>query len=274
MTFWVDNIEAPGRSNSGNVALVVGLATAGWLYIFGQALTMDPGASLAAAGPGMQAFALLKSFLPADALTFQPSLFLCTSGSDPWDAANIMKTLAMWAGMLLGMMLPALLPSLQTTSRNAPSPRVFLTGLAGYVVAWSPFCLAGVLLQRTLIKTGDFNAHLVLQNTGLSSGLVMLVMMVHLARPKGWRRESNVFCIGRDPHDRPFRDGLAFGLNCLRCCGPLMLIMFAAGLMNVVAMIGLTGLMILEMAGKHKTVCAMVGLAALLTAFHWLSPNA
>lgn len=30
---------------------------------------------------------------------------------------------------------------------------------------------------------------------------------------------------------------LEYGANCLRCCGPLMLVMFATGLMNIVAML-------------------------------------
>lgn len=255
-----------------NTAIVLGLTAVGWLYLSVQVLTMDSRGSLAEAGPGMQILAFAKAYLLGDPLAFVTSLSLCATTSGQWGLTDVMKTSAMWVCMILAMMLPVLLPSLRKASAAAPSSGIFATELSGYVAAWIPFCVTGIVLQWILTQTGDLDAYHVLRNDGLSAGILVLVTLVHLAGLKRSRQERRItFCEQRGLHGQPFCDGLAFGLHSMRRCGPLMLGMFAVGLMNVVAMMVLSVLMVLETSGRHGTVSAAIGAGALLAALYALA---
>ena len=45
--------------------------------------------------------------------------------------------------------------------------------------------------------------------------------------------------------------GANYGVDCIKCCWPVMLTMFVFGLMNIIAMGALTALMVIEKASSH-----------------------
>ena len=78
---------------------------------------------------------------------------------------------------------------------------------------------------------------------------------------------------------RDLRVGVHHGGYCLGCCGGLMLILIAVGVMNVAAMIGLAALVLIEkiwsrglMAGRLAGVAALA-LAVATIWLPWLAPG-
>lgn len=258
MTSWSAAGAAVQRT-WGTQALLVGLILLGWAFALLQVLTVEAAGSLAEAGPGMQILAHVKAQLFGDPFAFESALSFCASGIVAWGVADVLKSAAMWLGMILEMMLPVLLPPDRNASRP-PQPHCSTTaGVAGYIVAWLPFCAAGVAVQWALQRQGFFSAHLVLQNDGLNASILVLVGLAYLSgladRPEHGKPEhiTVVSC----------RDGLAYGANCLRCCGPLMLVMFVAGLMNIFAMLVLTLVMMLIVATLARYFSIVIAISAL-----------
>ncbi|TVR48718.1 MAG: DUF2182 domain-containing protein [Rhodobacteraceae bacterium] len=243
----------------GAFALLFGLIVLGWTFALAQVLTMDTPGSLAEAGPGMQIFAYVKAYVFGDPFAFESSLSFCASQTGVWGVADVLKSSAMWLGMILAMMLPVLLPLGRSTSGVPLPPGATTAGLTGYVIAWLPFCALGVAAQWILQREGVLSAHLVLQHDGLSASILLIVAMMYLsglARRSETRTQTNASA-------QSFRTGLAYGLHCLRCCGPLMLVMFITGLMNLVAMLVLTLLMVVTMSGPNRFLFIAIGTAAL-----------
>ncbi|TGV08266.1 DUF2182 domain-containing protein [Mesorhizobium sp. M8A.F.Ca.ET.173.01.1.1] len=221
--------------------LLLGLILLGWIYSIAQVLTMDAAGSVAQAGPGMQFVAAVKAALTRDPLAFE-SLSLCVTGEPQWALIDFGKAFAMWMGMVLAMMLPALLPMLKG-GQTLPQRSSFLEFLVGYVVSWIPFCAIAVVCQYLLRQAGFLDEFMVSDSAALTLGIFGFVALFYSAR-----LETRRFADDRRIRSRPrpmnsFRDGLAHGLSTFRRCWPLMTVMFAVGLMNIIAMALLTALM-------------------------------
>jgi predicted metal-binding membrane protein len=159
--------------------------------------------------------------------------------------------LGMWIVMMMAMMLPALLPALRRY-REAAGPtgearHGWLTALvaAGYFVVWGALGVAAYPL-------GAFFAALAMRQPGLSravppaiGALVLLAGALQLTR---WKARQLACCRNAPGHERAlprdtggaWRLGLRLGLQCARCCGNLMVILLAVGMMDLRAMILVT----------------------------------
>lgn len=174
MTSWPASGAAARRGWSTHV-LLVGLILLGWAFALVPVLTMDAFGSLAEAGPGMQFFAHVKAYVPGDPFAFESALSFCATGTRTWGVADVLKSVAMWLSMILAMMLPVLLPLYRKASRHPRPPSATTAGLAGYILAWLPFCAAGVAAQWALQRRGVLSAHHVLQHDGLNASILVLV---------------------------------------------------------------------------------------------------
>lgn len=192
-----------------------------------------------------------------DPFAFESALSFCATSTGAWGVADVLKSAAMWLGMILAMMLPVLLPP----GRNITGPRppgATTAELSGYIVAWLPFCAMGVAAQWVLQREGLLSAHLVLQHDGLSAAILLFVALIHLSGlATRFERHAQA-----TPAAQSFRAGLDFGAHCLRCCGPLMLVMVITGLMNLVVMLVLTLLMVVTMSGPNRFLSIAIGTAA------------
>lgn len=121
----------PAHAAGGAHILLVGLIFLGWAFALVQLLTMDKPGSLAQTGPGMQIFALVKAHVFGDPFAFESALSFCATGTGVWGLADLLKSAAMWLGMILTMMLPVLLPLDRNASRHPQPPSATITGLAG-----------------------------------------------------------------------------------------------------------------------------------------------
>lgn len=183
----------------------------------------------------------------------------------------------MWFAMVLAMMLPASSPlmlaymDIVEAARHkqiaTASPWMLL---AGFLAVWLMFCLGAALVQwqftsRALMGEGLVLTHpltmaVILTVAGgyqLSPLKQACLVKCHMPMPFLMARWSeNTFGV--------FKMGLEHGLACLGCCWALMLVMFAAGLMNLVWMAILTLLMLLEKTMPNPKLLTRVSGGALL----------
>lgn len=237
--------------------LLIGLVTLGWIYALVQVLTLETPGSLAEIGPGMAIFAYVKAHLFGDPFAFESSLSFCASNTGNWSVADSFKAMAMWLGMIFAMMLPVLFATPRSVIYKNDGMSIL-----GYVLIWVPFCAAAVALQWVFQSSGLLSSHFIVQNEALSAAILLVIatgFFYSCAYPE-------------DPAKKPpgsmtsFRSGLMLGQRCLRCCGPLMLVMFLIGLMNVVGMLVLSFLMVALMSIRTRKLPLFLGMAALVCA--------
>lgn len=179
-----------------------------------------------------------------------------------------------WQVMVAAMMLPSTVPLLRmfahASSRQA-SPRAAVGAfVGGYAVVWGFFgsvALAGdLLLHKAVHATPALD-----ERPWLVAGAVLVLAGVfqfsalkdqclqQCRHPALWmlrhyrRGTANAFVLGR-----------RHGLFCLGCCWALMLLMFAAGVTNLLWMAALAVLMAYEKIGRHGEEAARIAGVALL----------
>ena len=192
--------------------------------------------------------------------------------------------LVFWTIMMAAMMLPAFAPvvSMHLETSRQRTQGLFLVlrmgaFIVGYLFIWAAFGIPAFLLAllgKQLVNTAP--------QTAIGVGITLLVaagfyQMAPLARQCLTHCNLTLqehHCI---PNARnPIQDvgtGLLHGVYCLGCCGGLMLILVAVGLMNLSWMIVITLVVFLEKMwryGKSLSFLVGVGLVVLgfLAAFH------
>jgi len=176
-----------------------------------------------------------------------------------WSAGAAVGMFFMWAMMMVAMMLPAAAPTMLLYARvlrrnfGAAHPGTRLTCFAaGYIAIWSAFSLVAVALQFALESAGWMSRDMIFTDAALS-GTVLLGAALYQLTPA--KRACLAHC--RSPVmflSRRWRDGalgalamgLIHGVYCLGCCWLLMALLFAGGVMNLVAVAALTLLVLVE----------------------------
>lgn len=170
----------------------------------------------------------------------------------------LLPFLLFWTLMMVGMMLPSLAPtvSMHLTSIQTQT-RYFWTRfsaigsfLVGYLLIWLLF---GIPVY-VLCLLGDHLLHAA-PLLGIALGMVIFVG-AGLYQFTPLKRHTLTHChIAVDCyHGETFassiisygKAGLVQGLSCLQYCGPLMLVMVAVGLINLVWMLLLTAVIFVE----------------------------
>jgi len=243
------------------LALICVLAALGWAWMaMGVAALLDlPGQ--ADLGPGMAYFGLggLADGL-APALVWCEQVFgIPVHGTRITGFAGFAVAFAMWAAMACGMMLPTAAPMVTTygeiadTAKRGAHPIVSVLYLiAGYAAVWLAFSLAATLAQAVLYASGALTATLTPAIPWFGAGILFAAGAYQFSNAKmacltACRSPFSFFFANwRDTPSGIFGLGLRQGFLCLGCCWALMLVMFAAGLMNLVWMALLGVIMLLE----------------------------
>lgn len=178
-----------------------------------------------------------------------------------WSLGTALLMFVMWWAMMVAMMLPTAFPMVlhfTTVHREqaAARPPYFATAVfgLGYLTVWGGFSALAVAVQWGLQEEGWLSPMLVVTDPWLDTLLLLgagLYQFVPLQRrcldhcrscrkalQAGWRGEPG----------GAFATGLTHGLSCLGCCGPLMALLFLAGVMNLYWIAGLSLLVLLEKA--------------------------
>ncbi|HEX7074039.1 MAG TPA: DUF2182 domain-containing protein [Hyphomicrobiaceae bacterium] len=214
-------IEAALRRDRLVVAAgLAGVVALAWLYLWRYAASMPAGngAAMEMTMPSMSAMGPA-----AFALTF-----------------------VMWVVMMAGMMLPSAAPTIlfygalvrKNAARGTVLPAVWVF-VSGYLLVWTGFSLAAVLLQTALGRAALLTPAMTSASNRLSGMLLVAAGVYQLTPLKD-------LCLSkcRNPvqffltHWRPgaggaLQMGITQGAYCLGCCWLLMLLLFVVGVMNL-----------------------------------------
>lgn len=201
------------------------------------------------------------------------------AGTDPlWLVLGL--TFLAWLLHVAAIMLPSSLPLVRlfvAVSGPQPRPRVALGGfLGGYAAIWLAFGLAALGMDAVLHQLVHGVPWLYERPWLPAAGALAVAGAFQFSDLKDRCldvcRHPAAFLMPRYRRGAraAFRIGLQHGLFCLGCCWALMLVMFAAGLVDLRWMAVLGAVMIYEKVDRHGSRLtpvagvALLGLAALV----------
>jgi predicted metal-binding membrane protein len=194
---------------------------------------------------------------------------------------------AMWIAMTLAMMLPTAGPMIltyaeiaETASRKGErivSPQVLISG---YLAVWLGFAALATLAQFAVMSVAAWPgaAKVAVPASALlflAAGLYQFSALKQACLTACQRPFSFFFLNWTDRPLGVFRLGLRQGVYCLGCCWAMMLLMLAAGAMNVIWMALLGLVMLIEKMNTLPYIRRAVGIAfaaaglTVLTAWGW-----
>ncbi|HWJ94394.1 MAG TPA: DUF2182 domain-containing protein [Telluria sp.] len=177
----------------------------------------------------------------------------------PYRVPELLLLFGMWVAMMLAMMLPAATPAVLLFARvnrlyHAVRRPYLATALfvLGYAAVWSAFSALATLAQWLLHDAGVLDPSMAVANA-TAAGLALVAAGVYQWTPAkhtclhhcrtplafiltGWRAGP----LGA------FGMGVTHGMYCTGCCWLLMVLLFAAGVMNLWAIAGLAALVLAE----------------------------
>lgn len=174
-------------------------------------------------------------------------------------AAAIALTFAMWTIMMAGMMLPSAAPTIllygalvrKNGERGTVLPAVWVF-TSGYLAAWTVFSLAAALLQVALEQAMLMTPMVASANKGLSAAILVAAGIYQWLPLKTiclrkCRTPIEFFAMRwRGGAHGAFRMGVEHGMYCTGCCWMLMLLLFVAGVMNLLWLALIAGFVFVE----------------------------
>jgi predicted metal-binding membrane protein len=198
---------------------------------------------------------------------------LYQEGAPTW--AALVLFLVAWQAMVAAMMLPSSLPMVrhfgQVAIRQGRPRSAVGAFVAGYVMVWTLFGAVAIAGDAVIHRLADAVAW-VDRHPWVITGSVLLVAGAF--QFSGLKDKCLTKC--RAPASflvqqflrgvqGSFRLGVAHGWYCLGCCWPLMLLMFAAGIANLVWMAALTAVMVYEKVGREgRRLTPAIGIVLLV----------
>jgi predicted metal-binding membrane protein len=210
---------------------------------------------LTGAGTGMSTIAMTTWQFPPP----RPAAMM----AGDWNAAYWLIMLVMWWVMMIAMMIPSAAPMIllyarvfrQGQARGQISGALVPTAsfAAGYLVCWLGFSALATALQFALEQIGLVHGMWMWSTSRWLTAALLIVAGIfqltwlksacleHCRAPASFLAEH-----WRSGRGGAFRLGLVHGAYCLGCCWALMLLLFAAGIMNLVWIAGLAILVLVE----------------------------
>jgi predicted metal-binding membrane protein len=214
-----------------------------------------------------------------------PLVMLTMPISVRWNWVIAAAVFGMWSIMMAAMMLPAALPVLGAYQRMTAGGAMGATAdgvvyfAAGHLMVWIGFAAAATLAQWVLLGSDAIEPMMIELRSPVAAGLVLAA-----AGTFQWTPLKNA-CLSRCRAPlgflltewRPGRAGalvmgLRYGLFCVGCCWALMALIFVFGAMNLLAIITLTGLVVLEktVPGGDQFARA-IGIGLIGLGFWWIA---
>jgi predicted metal-binding membrane protein len=235
---------------------------------------------------------VLSSLLGITALAWLVTLSLA-AGMDTMMPADLMLTAASWVVMMVAMMTPTVLPTLLLYTNilrsRAQQPGPY-RDLGPVGAAREPFALASLFLLGYLIIWSGFSVTAALAQTGLHdalSGAALITAIVLVSAGVFQFTPVKHTCLSRCRSPQGFfmtewREGargalvmgMKNGLFCLVCCWLLMAILFVAGAMNMVWMVGIAILVLAEKAAPFGEWTSRAAGVALISVGAWMAMGA
>jgi predicted metal-binding membrane protein len=157
--------------------------------------------------------------------------------------AGLAALFAMWAAMAVAMMVPVEAASVLRLASGLRDAGAFL---AGYLLPWLAFSLGAAGLQQSLHAAGRMDAGMATSSRWLAASLLFAAGLAQLSPLRqaclSRCRAASLTADGTGGLSGGFRASL----SSIACCGPLMLVPFATGVMSISWMAALTVLLVIE----------------------------
>lgn len=160
-------------------------------------------------------------------------------------APGAFRMVLMWWGMMLAMMLPSIVGHLPSGDHNRieKAKRIGLH-LVGYAAAWLVFSLMATALQYGIVSAELLDPmNLWSRNVTFSAMLLFGAGVYQFSRLK---RKGLHACDQTVTQSPSLATGLRYGSNCLIASAPLMVLLFAGGVMNLFWIVGLAVIVTVE----------------------------
>lgn len=165
---------------------------------------------------------------------------------EKWTLNNTLTTLVMWSVMMIAMMLPSAMPMVLVFSAVNKKRHSFGNQLVptwifvfGYIIVWIIFSLIATLTQLVIHNFALVSPEIRIINPVLS-GIILISAGVYQFTPvkevclKNCQSPlSFMMNYWRAGKVGAFIMGLHHGLYCVGCCWILMILLFVAGVMNL-----------------------------------------
>ncbi|HEV2219580.1 MAG TPA: DUF2182 domain-containing protein [Casimicrobiaceae bacterium] len=185
---------------------------------------------------------------------------------------------AMWVIMMAGMMLPSAAPAIlaygslvrRNGERGGDLPTNAWCFALGYIVVWVVFSAAAALLQRVLEQQALLTPMLASASTRLGALALIAAGVWQLTPVKraclARCRSPLTFFVTRW---RPgiagaLRMGIEHGASCVGCCWALMMLLFVAGVMNLMWVAAIAAFVFIEKIAPAGDLTSRVAAAALI----------
>ncbi|HVO98683.1 MAG TPA: DUF2182 domain-containing protein [Bryobacteraceae bacterium] len=185
----------------------------------------------------------------------------------------------MWAVMMVAMMLPSTIPfvfAFSAEQRRRHRQRMTLVPaayfVAGYFAVWTAFSGVCAVLQNLLHQRALLSPMMAATSSVLSGGILIAAGVYQFTPMKNaclrHCRSPLTFLLSewREGPLGAVHMGAGHGLFCIGCCWMLMMLPFAAGVMNLVWMGGITVLLLLEKAAPGGPWIGRIGGALMVLA--------
>lgn len=174
-----------------------------------------------------------------------------------WQFMDFGLVYIMWAVMMGAMMLPSAIPMILVFSkickqRNVSCQSLIFLFVLTYLLVWFVFSIALTLLQWQMHGLRFLTPMMENQNECLAAAIFILAGVYQFTPLRNTFLQNCRSPVGflltewRSGTKGAFYMGLKHGGMCLGCCWLQMLIMFAVGVMNILAMLLITLLVLVE----------------------------
>lgn len=194
---------------------------------------------------------------------------------DPFAPGYLGGLIVMWVVMQAAMMLPSALPMILGFARMKGGrwfalPLVLFAG--GYLAAWSAFGVAAAMLQAGLTGMAVLSSmSMKVSGPGLAGGILILAGLYQWMPLKQACLRRCRSPIGflmtewREGTMGPLVMGLRHGLFCIGCCWAIMCLLFAAGVMNPIWIVGIAAWVLAEKVVPHgEAITRLVGVGLIV----------
>ena len=194
-----------------------------------------------------------------------------------WDFYIFLSAFSMWSIMMVAMMLPSAMPMIllfstiskkrKTEHKSYSSTLIFISG---YIIVWVMFSLIASLIQMVLHYNFLISDSLNLVNpyaSGLvliSAGIYQFTKLKNICLAKCQSPLNFLLSGWKKGKSGAFMMGLKHGLFCLGCCWILMLLLFVAGVMNLLWIALISFFVLIEKSIKNKYVSKVSGFLLLI----------
>lgn len=243
---------------------MAGLALAAWAWTIYLSRHMPGMAAPAMDMPGMD--------MPGMSMT-----------APAWGLGEYLWLTGMWAIMMVAMMSPTAAPAIllfaKMSRQQAATGRLVTPTaafVAGYFAIWTLFSILAALLQLFLHRAVLLTAMGASTSQALGAGLLIAAGLYQWSPIKNSCLRACQSPLGfltahwRAGTAGAVRMGMSHGLNCVACCWLVMLLLFVAGVMNLLWVAALSVVVLLERIVPRGRLVARLSGGGFLLAGIWI----